>query len=57
VTSRLLDAIEKVVKSPGFEGLLVPQGVQPLSKPLAQLQADEIAKWGAAVRTSGVILE
>ncbi|RYF72176.1 MAG: tripartite tricarboxylate transporter substrate binding protein, partial [Comamonadaceae bacterium] len=57
VTSRLLGAIEKVVKSPAFEGQLVPQGVQPLSTPLAKLQADEIAKWGAAVRTAGITLE
>lgn len=57
VVTRLSNAIEKVVRSPAFEGRLSPQGVQPFSTPLAKLQADEIAKWGAAVRTAGVTLE
>lgn len=57
VTNRLRTAIEKVVNSPAFDQLLAPQGIQPFSKPLAKLQADEIAKWGAAVRTAGITLE
>ena len=57
IAHRLTSEIERVVKSPDFEKGLGGVGVQPLSTQLAQLQREELAKWGAAVRTSGVTLE
>jgi tripartite-type tricarboxylate transporter receptor subunit TctC len=57
VTRRLVDDVQRVVKGPEFERGLGNLGVQPLDVPLAQLQQEEIAKWGAAVRTSGVTME
>ena len=57
VTKRLVDEIQHVVTSPEFERALGNLGVQPLNVPLAQLQREETAKWGAAVRTSGLTQE
>ncbi|MCJ0764679.1 Bug family tripartite tricarboxylate transporter substrate binding protein [Variovorax terrae] len=57
VTTRLVNEIQRLTKSPEFERGLGNMGVQPLNVPLAQLQRDETAKWGAAVRTSGLTLE
>jgi tripartite-type tricarboxylate transporter receptor subunit TctC len=57
ISDQLTSEIEKVVKSAEFERGLGNLGVQPLGVPLAQLQREELAKWGAAVRTAGVTLE
>lgn len=57
IAKRLTAEAQRVVQSPAFEAGLGNLGVQPLSKPLAPLQAEEIAKWGAAVRTAGITLE
>lgn len=57
ISQRLVSEIQRVAQNPTFVESLALVGVQPLNKPLAQLQAEEIAKWGAAVRTAGVTLE
>ncbi|PZQ77663.1 MAG: LacI family transcriptional regulator [Variovorax paradoxus] len=57
IVKRLESDIKQVVSSPAFDTGLGNLGVQPLDKPLAQLQTAEIAKWGAAVRTAGVTME
>lgn len=57
ITQRLVSEIQRIVQNPSFVESLLQVGVQPLSKPLAQLQAEEIVKWGAAVRTAGVTQE
>lgn len=57
VAKRLQGDLQRVVASSEFEAGLGNLGVQPLSSPLAQLQAAEMAKWGAAVRAAGVTME
>jgi tripartite-type tricarboxylate transporter receptor subunit TctC len=57
VTELLVADIRRIVASPQFEAGLVNLGVQPLDVPLAQLQKNELTKWGAAVRAAGVTLE
>lgn len=57
ISSLLVAEIRRIVSSPDFDAGLGNLGVQPLDVPLAELQKKELAKWGAAVRTAGVILE
>ncbi len=57
VAQKLASALQRVVESADFAGRLVPLGVQPLTRPLAEFQKAEIAKWGTAVRTAGITLE
>lgn len=57
VTSLLRKEIERVVHSPDFEGKLGDLGVQPMTRPLAEFQKSEAAKWGAAVRETGVSID
>jgi len=56
-TARLAAEIRRVVASPDFEAGLGNLGVQPLEVSLADLQRNELVKWGAAVRAAGVTLE
>ena len=57
VAAVLTEGLQRTVASPEFDRPLASLGVQPLSRPLAELQAQEIAKWGAAVRAAGATLE
>lgn len=60
VAARLVADTRKVVELPGFRDRLIEVGVQTPSasaRPFAQFQRAEIAKWGRAVRDSGVTLE
>lgn len=57
VAAVLTEGLQRTVASPEFDRPLASLGVQPLSHPLAELQAQEIAKWGAAVRAAGATLE
>ena len=57
VAAVLTEGLQRTVSSPEFDRPLASLGVQPLSRPLAELQAQEIAKWGAAVRAAGATLE
>ena len=57
IATALTESIQRVVQSADFERALTSLGVQPLNTPLAELQAKEITKWGAAVRTAGATLE
>jgi tripartite-type tricarboxylate transporter receptor subunit TctC len=48
ITKRLVTALQQIV---------APLGLQPLTRPLAEFQKSEIAKWGAAVRATGLSLD
>ena len=52
--------VDKVVRSDAFKDKLVHLGVQPagaMREPFAEFQRSELAKWGRAVQSSGVVLE
>ena len=57
VAQRLSTELRKVVDSPTFASRLVPLGVQPMSRPLAEFQKVETIKWGKAVKSAGLTLE
>jgi tripartite-type tricarboxylate transporter receptor subunit TctC len=60
VTARLVADTRRVVEQPGFRDRLLDVGVQTPSasaRPFAEFQRAEIAKWGRAVRDSGVVIE
>lgn len=57
IAQRLSREIERIVKSPEFERSLGNLGVQPMSVSLPDFQKAELAKWGAAVRATGITLE
>jgi tripartite-type tricarboxylate transporter receptor subunit TctC len=57
VTRQLSSALKKVVTSSDFANRLIPLGMQPMSRPLAEFQKSEMAKWGAAVRATGLSLD
>ena len=57
VTRRLAASLQQIVAGPEFAARLTPLGLQPLSRPLAEFQKSEIAKWGAAVRATGLSLD
>jgi tripartite-type tricarboxylate transporter receptor subunit TctC len=57
VSAKLVSTLQRIVESPGFAERLDKLGVQPMWKPLADFQKAEIAKWGAAVRATGLSLE
>jgi tripartite-type tricarboxylate transporter receptor subunit TctC len=57
VSQRLATSLQKIVDSSDFAARLTPLGVQPMKRPLAEFQKAEIAKWGAAVRASGIAIE
>ena len=52
--------VDKIVHSDGFRDRLVPLGVQPagpMRESFAEFQRAELAKWGRAVQSSGVVIE
>ncbi|UHL64780.1 tripartite tricarboxylate transporter substrate binding protein [Paralcaligenes sp. KSB-10] len=53
----LTTALESIVRSESYAKRLNSIGVQPLDVPLAAFQKKEIAKWGAAVRETGLSLD
>ena len=57
VARRLTTALKQIVAAPEFASRLVPLGVQPMSRPLAEFQKSEIAKWAAAVRATGLSID
>jgi tripartite-type tricarboxylate transporter receptor subunit TctC len=57
IAQRLGREIERIVKSPEYERSIGHLGVQPMSVPLPEFQKAELAKWGAAVRATGITLE
>ncbi len=57
ITHRLTGEIERIVKSAEYAQGLGNIGVQPMSVPLAEFQKSEMAKWGAAVRATGLTLD
>ena len=57
VQRKLESTLRRIVDGPEFEKKIGHLGVQPLSRPLAEFQKSEIAKWGAAVRETGLSLD
>ena len=60
VAARLAAETKRIVNSDLFREKLVEVGVQPLAgaaQPFDEFQRDELAKWGRAVRDSGVTLD
>jgi tripartite-type tricarboxylate transporter receptor subunit TctC len=60
VAERLQGEAHRIVASAAFRDRLVDVGVQPgstMTQPFAEFQKSELAKWGRAVRDSGVSLE
>lgn len=59
VSARLRSEIERIARSEAFRDKLGNLGVQPVSEPvsLAEFQRSEVAKWGAAVRDSGAVID
>ena len=59
VASRLVSEAARIVQTESFREKLIEIGVQPgaSAQPFAEFQRAEMAKWGAAVRDSGVTLE
>ena len=59
IASRLASEAARIVQAEAFREKLLEIGVQPggASQPFAEFQRSEMAKWGAAVRDSGVTLE
>ncbi len=57
VSVKLASSLHRIVESAGFADRLDRLGVQPLWRPLAEFQKSEIAKWGAAVRATGLSLD
>jgi tripartite-type tricarboxylate transporter receptor subunit TctC len=57
VKQKLTSALENIVRSDSYARRLSDIGVQTLDIPLAPFQQKEIAKWGDAVRETGLSLE
>ncbi|GAC1354417.1 MAG: tripartite tricarboxylate transporter substrate binding protein [Variovorax sp.] len=57
IALRLTTEIQRIVRGPEFEHSFASLGVAPLDVPLAEFQKSEIAKWGAAVRVTGINIE
>jgi len=59
IAAKLAGEAARIVQAEAFREKLVEIGVQPGggAQPFAEFQGAEIAKWGAAVRDSGVTLE
>jgi hypothetical protein len=57
IAQRLIGATMQIVHSPAFAQRLSALGLQTLSTPLAAFQKSETAKWGAAVRATGLSIE
>ena len=59
IAAKLVSEAARIVQAEAFREKLVEIGVQPGggAQPFAEFQRAEIAKWGAAVRDSGVTLE
>ena len=60
ITAKLQSAIRQVIDSAGFRDKLLEVGVQTApatQQPFAEFQRAELAKWGAAVRDSGVNID
>lgn len=57
VTAKLTTSLQRIVESAGFAERIDKLGLQPLWKPLAAFQKAETAKWGAAVKATGLSLD
>ena len=57
IFTRLQTELDRIVRSANYRQRLGNVGLQPISIPLADFQRSETAKWGAAVRNTGIILE
>lgn len=57
VSQRLASDTHKIVQSSAFGSKLIAMGLQPMSVPLADFQKSETAKWGEAVRSTGITIE
>ncbi|KWR88665.1 Bug family tripartite tricarboxylate transporter substrate binding protein [Cupriavidus sp. IDO] len=57
ISQKLVADTQRVVQSSGFGNKLAAMGLQPMSSPLADFQKSETAKWGEAVRTTGITIE
>lgn len=57
ITAKLAAEAEAVAQSPEFTKKLEALGIQPLRLPLAEFQKSETAKWGEAVRATGITVE
>lgn len=57
IKRRLASALESIVQSDSYARRLGDIGVQTLNVPLAPFQKKEIAKWGDAVRETGLSLD
>lgn len=60
IGAKLSAEAKRIVNSEAFRDKLVDLGVQPATGPtsaFADFQRDELAKWGRAVRDSGVTLD
>jgi tripartite-type tricarboxylate transporter receptor subunit TctC len=58
VVEKLRKEVAAIVASPAFREKLAGLGVEPSPKPLSlpEFQKSEVEKWGAAVRTSGAVV-
>jgi len=57
IAQRLGAEIERIARSEEYARSLGNLGVQPMVVPLADFQKAEMAKWGAAVRATGITLD
>ena len=57
IALRLTTEIQRIVRGPEFERSFASLGVAPMDVPLAEFQKSETARWGAAVRATGIYIE
>ena len=57
VSKKIVAEAEVVTQSPEFTKKLEAMGIQPMKLPLADFQKSETAKWGEAVRATGITIE
>lgn len=57
VSKKIAAEAEAITQSPEFTKKLEAMGIQPMKLPLADFQKSETAKWGDAVRATGLTIE
>lgn len=57
ISGKIAAEAEAVTQAPEFTKKLEAMGIQPMKLPLADFQKSETAKWGEAVRATGITIE